>query len=303
MKIKIASAVWLLCLISSPPCQAEDATNWAAWVGNSYQVTKNLVYSTANGHENKLDLYLPREKLAPKPTLIYIHGGGWVGGSKEGSVLRLLPYLKLGMAVINVEYRLARHSLAPAAVADCRCALRWVIANAGRYGFDIEKIVVTGQSAGGHLSLMTGILTQAAGLDYECETGSLSGPVKINLKVAAVVNWFGITDVGDLLEGENQQGYAVRWLGSSVNRLGIARRTSPLTYIHKGSPPIFTIHGTSDRIVPYQHAVQLHKALSRVGVSNLLHTVESGKHGNFSKEQMAEIHDKIEVFLKDHGVL
>ena len=92
----------------------------------------------------------------PRPTLIYIHGGGWVGGTKESSVLNVLPYMKHGMAVVNVEYRLAATSLAPAAVADCRCALRWVIANAEEHGFDTEKIVVTGHSAGGHLSLDDG---------------------------------------------------------------------------------------------------------------------------------------------------
>ena len=69
---------------------------------------------------------MPREGAAPNPTLIYIHGGGWVGGARESSWLQLLPYLDAGWSVVNVSYRLARISLAPAAVEDCRCALRWV---------------------------------------------------------------------------------------------------------------------------------------------------------------------------------
>ena len=175
MKFRTAAAALLLCLLPVPPAQAEDAAAWAAWVGGSYRITTDLVYSTANGYENKLDLYLPRERSDPRPTLVYIHGGGWVSGTKEASVLRLLPYLRLGMNVVNVEYRLARYSLAPGAVADCRCALRWVIANAEEYGFDADRIVVTGHSAGGHLSLMTGVLDEAAGFDYECVTGELGG--------------------------------------------------------------------------------------------------------------------------------
>ena len=126
--------------------------------------------------------------------MIYIHGGGWVGGDRNGAFLNAVPYLEMGWAVVNVSYRLARVSLAPAAVEDCRCALRWVISKAKDYNFDISKLVVTGHSAGGHLSLMTGMLPASAGLDRQC-------PGNEELKVAAIINWFGITDVGDLLEG------------------------------------------------------------------------------------------------------
>ena len=74
----------------------------------------------------------------------------------------------MGWAVVNVEYRLGQVARAPAAVEDCLCALRWVIASAEEYGFDTERIVVTGNSAGGHLALTTGILPASAGLDRQC---------------------------------------------------------------------------------------------------------------------------------------
>ena len=297
----------LICLLFSIVAVDFSAAGWIELLGSNYEVQPNIVYSTANGHENKLDLYLPRGKAqskpGPRPTLIYIHGGGWVGGTKERSVLNLLPYMKHGMAVVNVEYRLAATSLAPAAVADCRCALRWVIANAQRYAFDTKKIVVTGGSAGGHLALTTGLLNESAGLDYECVTGSLAGPVKLDLNVASVINWYGITDVDDILTGPNQQGYAVRWMGSQLNSHEIAKRVSPLTYVRTGLPPVFTIHGDADKIVPYSHAVRLHEALEKVGVKNRLHTVEGGGHGGFSNEEQIKIYKKIDSFLKDHGIL
>ena len=303
MTFRTCFAVLLAAFVCGAPAQAEDVAEWTASLGGAYRVRPNIVYSTANGYENKLDLYLPRGESGPRPTLIYIHGGGWVGGTKENSILSLLPYFKHEMAVVNVEYRLAETSLAPAAVADCRCVLRWVIANAEEHGFNTEKIVVTGHSAGGHLSLMTGILDEAAGLDYECVTGSLAGPVKLDLRVAAVVNWFGITDVGDLLAGPNQQGYAVRWMGSLPDRDKIAKRVSPLTYVRKGLPPVYTIHGNADKIVPYKQSVRLHKELDKAGVTNYLYTVEGGGHGGFSKAEQIKIHGKIDAFLKEQGIL
>jgi acetyl esterase/lipase len=187
-------------------------------------------------------------------------------------------------------------SLAPAAVEDCRCALRWVISKAKDYNFDISKLVVTGHSAGGHLSLMTGMLPASAGLDRQC-------PGNEELKVAAIINWFGITDVGDLLEGPNQQTYAVTWLSSLTNRDEIAKRASPLTYVRSGLPPILTIHGDADTVVPYSHATRLHEALTKAGVANQLLTIPGGKHGGFTHEETLKIFSTIQGFLTKHNLL
>ena len=210
---------------------------------------------------------------------------------------QFIPYLEMGWAVVNVEYRLAKVSLAPAAVEDCRCALRWVISKAKEYNFDTDKLVVTGHSAGGHLSLMTGMLPESAGLDRECPGNNE------NLKVAAIINWYGITDVADLLEGPNRQAYAVAWLGSMTNRVEVANRVSPLTYVRPGLPPILTIHGDADTIVPYSHAVRLHEALTKAGVTNQLITIPGGKHGGFSKEETSKIFITIQEFLVKNKLL
>ena len=93
--------------------QRTESADWAADIANRYRIVSNITYLTANDYEAKLDLYLPRNLTEPSPTLLYIHGGGWVGGSKETSTLRLLPYLEMGWSVVNVEYRLARTSLGP----------------------------------------------------------------------------------------------------------------------------------------------------------------------------------------------
>lgn len=276
--------------------QADPVAEWASLAGIEYRVDPNIVYKVANGYEAKLDVYFPRNAGAPRPTVIYIHGGGWTGGTKESSIFNLLPYLEMGFNAVNVEYRLARNSLAPAAVEDCRCALRWIMRNAQRYQIDTSKLVVTGHSAGGHLSLMTGILDPAAGLDNEC-------PGSEELKVAAVVNFYGITDVADLLQGPHQQQYAVTWLGGMTDRQAIAKRASPLTYVRKGLPPILTIHGDADTTVPYVHATRLHKALDGAGITNELLTIPGGGHGGFNAEQTVKVQRTITSFLKKHGLV
>ena len=292
-------AFFVFGLLSAPAARSEDAADFAATVASSYRVLPNIVYETTNGYENRLDLYLPRTGDGPFPTLVFTHGGGWVGGSKESTVLQIVPYLARGFAVVNVEYRLARYSLAPAAIADCRCALRWVYANAKQYKFDTSKIVTTGGSAGGHLSLTTGTMPKSAGFDYECTSGSPD----TELDVAAVVNWYGITDVEDLLAGPNQKSYAVRWLGSLPNREEVARRASPIHYVRKGLPPILTVHGDADPTVPYRHAVDYHQALDQHGVANELVTVPGGKHGGFTPDEYRKLYRDIFAFLEKHGVL
>lgn len=262
----------------------------------SYRVTPNITYLTANNFEAKLDVYARSDVTTPQPTMIWIHGGGWTGGNKEGATFSLLPYMEMGWNVVNVEYRLAKVSLAPAAVEDCLCALRWVMRNAKQYNFDTSKLVVSGSSAGGHLALTTAMIPASEGLDREC-------PGNEELKVAAVVDWFGITDVADLLDGQNRKTYAVQWMGSMPNRVEIAKRVSPLTYVRAGLPPIISIQGDQDPTVPYAHSVRLQDALKKVGVDGELVTIPGGKHGGFTRVENQRAHAAIKAFLAKHGLI
>jgi acetyl esterase/lipase len=288
----------LVAAVSSVATAQDSPLAWAARLENNYRIVPNVTYLTASNWDAKLDLYVTRTPDKPLPTLIFIHGGGWTGGTKEGRDLAILPYLDMGMNVVNVEYRLARIAQAPAAVEDCRCALRWVIQHAKEYGVDVSRIVVSGDSAGGHLALTTGMLPASAGLDREC-------PGPDNLKVAAIVNWYGISDVNELLDGPNMKAYAVQWLGSASDREQIARRVSPLTYVRAGLPPVLTIHGDADPTVPYTQSVRLHKALSDAGVANELMTIPGGKHGFdcCTLTQRTSAYAKIREFLTRQRVL
>jgi acetyl esterase/lipase len=209
--------------------------------------------------------------------------------------MSLVPWFEMGWNVVNVEYRLARVAPAPAAVEDCLCALRFINNQAKTYDIDTTRIVLTGESAGGHLALTTGITPESAGLDRECAGNALP-------KVAAIINWYGITDVYDVIEGPHRANAAMQWFGSLPNREDLARRVSPLTYVRTGLPPILTIHGDADTTVPYDHAVRLHQALAKAGVTNQLLTIPGGKHGNFTPQERTKIFTTIREFLMMNGL-
>jgi len=163
-----ALAVVSLVMVSAPlsvRAQSADSIRDFVHVAGSYQLTPNVTYRTASNWDAKLDVYQPRGLKAPNTTMLFFHGGGWTNGTKEASTLSLLPYLEMGWTVVNVEYRMTNVALAPAAVEDARCALRWVYRNAAQYNFDTSRIITSGQSAGGHLALITGVLPMSTNFD------------------------------------------------------------------------------------------------------------------------------------------
>lgn len=286
--------------------QTPGADNWTDYVMNDYDIQPNITYAIANNTELKLDLYLPKDRSVLHPALILFHGGGWVAGQKERNVLYLLPYLSMGWAAINVEYRTSVNSLAPAAVEDCRCALRWAAYHARQYNLDASKFVLTGTSAGGHLALITGMLPAGSIFDRQCPTPDSirwRAGTELEVKVAAIVNWFGITDVADLLDGPNAKHYAIEWFGSMSNREELARQVSPINYVRAGLPAIITIHGDQDNIVPYSQAMKLHAALDKAGVPNQLVTIKGAMHGGFNRQALVDSYAAIRQFLRKNNIL
>ena len=298
--------VCVLVLLCVPAVSQTSSDRWIDYAAVDYDIFPNITYAKANNIELKLDLYLAKNRTNPTPTLILFHGGGWVDGQKERNVLYLLPYLALGWSVFNVEYRTGHQSPAPAAVEDCRCALRWINYHAKQYSLDPAKFVLTGTSAGGHLSLITGMLPANTVFDRQC---TIQGNDRWNTatvpepKVAAIVNWFGIGDVADLLDGPNAKNYAREWFGSLRNAEQLAKQVSPINYVRAGVPPIITIHGELDDVAPYNHSVRLHAALDKAGVPNQLVTIRGRKHGGFNRDEMASSYAAIREFLRKQGLL
>ncbi len=255
-----------------------------------YSSQLNVLYTKVNGWDGKMDIYLPSKEKGPSPVVINIHGGGWNKGVKE-SQTGFNTFFKQGFAVANIEYRLTGQATAPAAVEDTRCALVYLIKNARALNIDVNKIVIMGGSAGGHLALMGGLLGNDHRFDSNCAGAE-------NIKVAAIIDKYGITDVWDWGYGTNVTSKsATRWLGDKASDKKFAASVSPITYVNKNSPPVFIVHGDADPTVPYQQSVELHKKLKDAGVVTEFITVPGGQHGKFEKEKNSEINKAIMNFI------
>lgn len=243
-----------------------------------------------------MDIYLPSKKNKPSPVVINIHGGGWNHGTKE-SQTGFSSFFKNGFAVANIEYRLTGQATAPAAVEDTRCALIYLIKNAKELNIDVNKIVIMGGSSGGHLALMGGMLGNDHRFDKNC-----SGVE--NVKVAAIIDKYGIADVWDWGYGSNiTSKSATNWLGDKAKDKIFAASVSPVTYVNKNTPPVFIVHGDADPTVPYQQSVDLNKKLQDVGVKTKFISVPGGLHGKFDKDKNSEINKEIINFLKEVKVI
>jgi acetyl esterase/lipase len=263
-----------------------------------YSMTPNITYLTATGYDAKLDVYQRIDTDTPMPTLIFIHGGGWIGLNKEYSIGAFMPWVMMGWNVVNVEYRMAHVALAPAAVEDCLCALRWTAAHAKEHHFDLSRLVIAGESAGGHLAMTTGMIPESAGLDRECPGVPLP-------RVAAVLSWFGVGDMEKLLHQDDLppgRDDAITWFGSLPNREELARRVSPIHYVRKDGPAVFLVVGDADPILSYKQSTTMHEALDKAGEPTALHIVKGGTHGHFTPDQQIAIYTEILKFLNDHGV-
>jgi len=263
----------LLALALSLPSSgalAQDAASLAqvVGIGSAYRATTDITYLKVGTSESKLDVYQNRTATAPSPTLVWIHGGNWIGGSKDASLLTLLPFFQLGWNVVNVDYRLLQQAPAPAAAEDCHCALRWVYEHAREYNIDASRVVVAGNSAGGHLSLL-----------------------------AAVINWYGFPNLLDVLTGRTANTAVNNWIGTGADRQDLALKLSPSSYVRASSPPVLTIHGSQDPTSPHEYAVAFHAQLTKAGVVNQLLTIPNGKHGGFTNGETVRIYEAITAFL------
>lgn len=247
-----------------------------------YQIEANIRYDKYP--DTVLDILQPAAPaLGSRPGVMVIHGGGWVQGDKERMLEEYcLPFIRHGWVVANVEYRLARAAPAPAAVSDVLQAAQWFHNHAAKYKVDPNRILVAGGSAGGHLALMVG-MTPAS------------------VKIAGVIDFFGIADVADQLTGPNAREYAAQWIPEQPNRMELARRMSPMTYVRKGLPPILALHGDADPVVPYQQSVNLTKAIRSAGGDAELITVPGGKH-DFTPQEMDALWPQIFKWLKKHKI-
>jgi acetyl esterase/lipase len=251
-------------------------------------------YMTVAGRDLRLDLHLPKSRQMPVPVVLYFHGGAWTHGSKDRPVIGLERYLAAGWAVAQPNYRLAPEHPAPAAVEDAICAFRWIAAHAGEYGLDARRVVAAGFSAGGHLALLLGMLPDSTSLAANCPSPAAHGP-------AAVVNFAGIADLPDLLQGVHRREWAVAWIGKGAGRESVVSAVSPLQRVGPGIAPVITVHGEVDEVVPYDQARRLHRALDEAKVPNRLVTLPQQGH-SIAGEHRARALTTVMAFLREQGI-
>lgn len=268
--------------------------------GHHFALATNVKYGDSD--EQRMDIYNQGQWIGEPqywksstelhPTLVYIHGGGWLGGSKEQIVPFIIPYLERGWNVVTVEYRKGEAS-APQAVDDVMQALLWVADHSAEYNIDNQRIVISGESAGGHLALISGMLN--------CIPGSSPFYSGNKLKIKAIVNWFGITDIAGVDTYYRDKGeaanYAALWVGAPERMATISDTYSPMKRITAGIPPIITIHGTDDSVVPYTQAIEMHMTLNDFKIRNELVRIDGGKHLGFTETDFQQIYTRIFSFL------
>ena len=241
-----------------------------AEVPPSITVTKDVEYGKGGDKALLLDLYVPKEIKKPVPALIFIHGGGWQMGDKKDYTVYNIDYAVKGYVTATINYRLRQDALFPAAVEDCKCAVRWMRANAKKYNVDPDKIGVIGGSAGGHLSLMLGYCDDSA-------MEGTGGNPEQSSRVQAVVNFYGVPDLtGDLAKNAPE---AINFLGKKQDEdFALYAKASPLTFLSKDDPPTLTFHGTIDELVPVLESDRLHANLDALGIPNAYDKIAGWPH-------------------------
>lgn len=252
---------------------------------------RDIAYRQVGERALHLDAYIhPAAATAPTPVLIHFHGGGWARGVRPGDWTGFRSYIAAGFSVVMVQYRLAGEAKAPAAVQDARCALHWVGAKAASLGFDPNRIIVSGTSAGAHLALMAGLLPAANAIDPpECRNPP---------RAAAIVDFYGPTDLA-ALEGRSGGLHptVANWIGVRADAADQARLMSPVRWLSASSPPIFIAHGDADTVVPIGQSHRLARRLDELGVAYDLFVAERGGHGKFDPAERDAMMGRLSAFL------
>ncbi|MET9610652.1 alpha/beta hydrolase [Streptomyces sp. NPDC006512] len=273
-----------------------------------------VTYATTPGFRPRLlDVRVPAGE-GPFPAVVWIHGGGWLEGDRRyppptvPAALLHGAVLGAGLALVSIDYRHSLEAPFPAQLHDVKAAIRYVRAHAGTLGIDPDRIGVWGESAGGHLAALAGLVGPGSpdGAALEGAHGVGSGATG----VSAVVDWYGVSDLPALADhpmpamlggADFPDPYEALLGGTEAERPALARAASPVTYAEGSNPPPFLlVHGTRDGLVPYSQSESLARALSDAGGEVTLRPVEGADHIFLGSPDIEAIVAESAAFLAGH---
>jgi acetyl esterase/lipase len=237
-------------------------------------IERDIVYTKVGDRELKLDLARPTEGTRPFPCVVCVHGGGWRMGNKRDVRTWLSFLAREGYVAASIGYRLAPDDRFPAQIEDCKTAVRFLRANADKYGIEKERFGALGYSAGGHLVCLLGVTDESAGFDGTAYP-------KESSKVQAVVDYFGPTDLSRFAKDDSaQRSVLAPLLGMKyADKPSVYEKASPINHVTKCAPPFLIFHGTKDGIVPIEQSRRLAEKLKDVQVPVKLVEVPDEGHG------------------------
>ncbi len=267
------------------PLAAQERQNAPRF--ENVNVERDVQYGAAGDRALLLDVYRPAKPSGKRlPAVVFIHGGGWQGGNKSsGSVVA--PFAASGNYVgFSIGYRLSGEAIWPAQIHDCKAAIRWIRANAEKYGVDPDRIGVWGSSAGGHLVSLLGTSGDVAELEGN------NGSAGVSSRVTCVVDYCGPADFPTF-----DHPAATRLFGGSrEGKEAELKIASPLTHVSKDDPPFLVVHGTKDTTVPISQAEKFAAALDKAGVDVTLIRIQNGGHSI----RGPEISERVSQFFEKH---
>jgi len=260
------------------------------------EMKRDVAYGKGGGRDLKLDLFVPKDGPTPRPGIVFIHGGGWKGGHRR-QFHRQAAYLAgKGYVGACIEYRFSGEAKFPAALEDCKCAVRWMRANAKTYQIDSNRIAACGGSAGGHLAAMVGVTEASHGFEGK------GGHEGMSSRVQLVVNFNGVSDLDELGRNRPLKNAIQKFLGPThPENPKLYVLASPITHIDAKDPPSLLLHGTADETVPFKQSVAMMKKLNDVGVAAEMYEAMGAGHGFFNRPPHFEPTLKqMEAFLDKH---
>jgi acetyl esterase/lipase len=253
--------------------------------GVSYD--EDVVFDRPGGVEVKLDIARPKNGNGPFPLFVFIHGGGWEWGDKAEFRDALPRIARIGYVCASVDYRRAPACQFPAQLDDVRSAITFLCKNAAKYHLDPDRVALFGGSAGGHLALLAGF------------TAANDVPGQ---RIRAIASFAGPTDLPHLYVKVKGRDLVSDLLGTTDRQARIASDASPITHVRRDVPPVITIHGEKDELVPISQAMSLHHALEAAGATQELLVVPGGGHDatRWTEAERNRTHKAVFDFLIKH---